>query len=285
MRRKFWATKVACAGVLAHLLLAASVHAAPPEAQPEADCGSDPGVAAELRAFDCQSKGKQQYDKALFREALRYFTKARSLFAQPAIVRSIARTCEQLASEKPDTVTLTPAERDQKLADLVCAADGYGAYLAALPDAPDAAALRLGLTGIRRRIDALKAPPPTAPKPPETPPTDAAKASPYPWVVHGAGLAGVTAGVVLGVLSQARLDEAKEPSTSASKVLELQQQHEDLALAANVSFGVGGGLALGGLVWGIVDLVQLRGSPRRPAAGEGLVLLIGASTIGLGGRF
>ena len=80
--------------------------------------------------------------------------------------------------------------------------------------------------------------------------------NPAPWILVGLGSGGVVAGTVLGVLASAReseaIDEAFQVEADA-----LRSEAETLALAANVTLAVGGAIALGGLVWGIVDIVLL----------------------------
>jgi hypothetical protein len=254
-------------------------------AQSAAACGNDAAQSSEFRAFDCQKKGKEQYEQGRFREALAFFRRADEIFAQPLIVRSIARTCEQLADQTPDRRTMPEPERAQKLADLRCAADTYETYLAQDPVASDAPALRLLVGSLRARIAAILEPDPRPAKPLPSTPEVEEQALPYPWIIHGAGMGAVTAGVVLGVLSRQRLDDARDPTTDAISASRLQEEHADFAVGADIAFGIGGSAALVGLVWGIIDIASLSGSSSAAVTASPPQLRVGVGGVEIIQRF
>jgi len=70
-----------------------------------------------------------------------------------------------------------------------------------------------------------------------------------------AGVLGVGAGVVLGVLAVDRRDEADAEADQVAAFNGLEEA-KDLATAANVAFVVGGVIAAGGATWLIVELVR-----------------------------
>ncbi len=117
--------------------------------------------------------------------------------------------------------------------------------------------LVLDLERLERRSSA---PPVPAPVRPVAPVVDL-RPLPSPHIARGAfvataaGVAGVLAGVGLGSLSRTRFAQADaEPMGNAS--FSLHEQSRAFALSANLCFGVGGTLALAGVVWGIVSLVR-----------------------------
>ena len=70
------------------------------------------------------------------------------------------------------------------------------------------------------------------------------------------GAAGLTIGGVLGALAKAKEDEVRDAESQLATE-EPIEQGERFALAANVSFAVGGALFAAGVVWGVVDVTVL----------------------------
>ena len=84
-------------------------------------------------------------------------------------------------------------------------------------------------------------------------------ASPYPWIVAGAGGATLVVSAVLGGLAKSRQGKAEdEPEQIAAA--EALDEAETFATATNVTLAVGGALLVGGLAWGTVDLLLLDSS-------------------------
>ncbi len=101
-------------------------------------------------------------------------------------------------------------------------------------------------------------------------------ASPWPWVLMGAGAAGLATGSVLGVLATSSHHTAvAEPEVGAARAK--QDSASRFATAANVAFVLGGAALAGGLVWEVIDL---RATARSRARAT---LQIGPGFVGLRG--
>jgi hypothetical protein len=115
-----------------------------------------------------------------------------------------------------------------------------------------------------------------APPPAERPP------SPWPWVVCGAGAAGLAAGIVTAAVGSARNDEARdEPAVGRAQAL--QDEADTLATWANVGLVGGATLLVAGAVWGTVDL-STRRAPQQASAAS-WTLRAGATSVSLHARF
>lgn len=135
------------------------------------------------------------------------------------------------------------------LGDLGAAAQAYEDFLRADPKAPDRGALERRIATLRRQLaerEALRARAERDKHPPSSP-------SAVPWIVAGVGAAGVAAGVVFGVMSSQKHDDAvKEPTYREAQ--RLDDQSRSYATVANVSLIAGGVVLALGVVWGILDL-------------------------------
>ena len=80
------------------------------------------------------------------------------------------------------------------------------------------------------------------------------------WALIGVGTGSLVAAIVVGVLSQAGLPEA--PETTRQEALDILSVQEREALAANVLFGVGGAMAVGGALIAIFARHRVFGLPR-----------------------
>jgi hypothetical protein len=89
--------------------------------------------------------------------------------------------------------------------------------------------------------------------------------SAFPWIVAGAGVVGVGAGVVLGVLSHGHYVDARDEPLRTPAETEYSSA-QSFATGANVAFIVGGVLAAAGLAWGLVDVLGKR-AHRPPTVG------------------
>jgi tetratricopeptide (TPR) repeat protein len=97
-----------------------------------------------------------------------------------------------------------------------------------------------------------------------------------PWVVVGAGAAGLAAGTTFGILAVLRhntaLDDRSQQDTSNDNATA-----KSFATVADVAFIVGGAVAVAGTIWGLLDLKAAGASERtglpsvRPAVGLGWV--------------
>jgi len=76
-----------------------------------------------------------------------------------------------------------------------------------------------------------------------------------PWIVASIGGAGLIAGGALAGVAQAR-HEAAVSNPSAGGATDQQTTARELALGANIAFGVSGAIVAVGVIWGVVDLVH-----------------------------
>lgn len=89
--------------------------------------------------------------------------------------------------------------------------------------------------------------PPVPPPPPAATVTTTAHtgrpgpwSNPWTWTAAGVGVASLTAGVVLGAMSRQKQQDAKAPGYDQPTAYAMVQDAEDMALGANVLFGLGG---------------------------------------------
>jgi hypothetical protein len=66
-------------------------------------------------------------------------------------------------------------------------------------------------------------------------------------------VASLTGGIVLGVMSNNKVDDAKHPGFDQPAAYAIVQDAEDLALGANIAFGLGGAALAGAVVLFIID--------------------------------
>ena len=156
-------------------------------------------------------------------------------------------------------------------------------------ECPPAAAERVRVLEpeVRALEEAARAAAPPAAAPPTgapvaPPPAPDRPPSPWPWVVCGAGVAGLAAGLVTAAVGSARNDEAlDEPSVGRSQ--ELHGEADTLATWANVGVIAGAGLIVAGGVWAAVDL-STRRAPEHAAAPR-WTLHASATSVSLRARF
>lgn len=221
------------------------------------------GGAVGISPVEAQRRGRaraaQETDEsraaALFREAVELFRagdfdtaaallrRAHELDPEPILLFNLARALEA---------------SNQHLE----AADTYARYLADAPDADDRAVIEALIANLRARAEAeasANAPtldpeptpepePDVAPEP--TAPEPGPSATPA-WVVLGVGAATAAAGLPVGLLARSRHDDARD-AESHEQAVERRDEARRLQRTANALFGVGGALAVGGLVWALV---------------------------------
>lgn len=184
----------------------------------------------------------------------------------------------------------------ERAGDVAGAIEAYERYLADAPDASERTDVERSLETLRRqevleeelaRRDSddasdddaeMNVPVPAASTP------DAAGGTatgPLPWIVAGTGVAGVAVGIALGAVAQSSYDAARTEPTHR-RATELERSANELGTGANVALAVGGTLALGGVIWGIVELVTA-GGPRPDE--RALRLDVGPGTIVVAGSF
>lgn len=227
--------------------------------------------AQDANAQELAAEGQRAYRAGRFEESADLFAQAYALAHAPSLLYNQARALEN-------------AGRVDE------AAIAYQRYLEADASAPD----RAGITERIRRLDeariererlaqraaerdALEAALRAQVARGESPDADAQTTttaaahtpSPIPWVLFGVGIAGLGGGVGVGVWSNDRYQLALVARTQ-EETLQAAQQANDLALAANVLFATAGTLALIGLVWGIVDVLE-GASPTESALRTGTI--------------
>lgn len=195
----------------------------------------DPGA----RALDLFDRAEVAYHEGYIDDAIALLLEAQTLAPdEPVLTYNLARAYEA-------------AGRDED------ALASYEAYLAAEPGTPDRGAISRRIDALRNaiaereRLEAERLAQIEREREREASTRDA----PWPWVVMGVGAAGLATGVVFGVLSLVDRQAAIDDPVHASAFASLRRAETD-ALVANVLFGIGGAVALGGLIWGIVQVTS-----------------------------
>jgi tetratricopeptide (TPR) repeat protein len=208
-------------------------------------------AASDARAVELFEKSAQAYREGRFQEAVELLLQARKLKAEPVLLYNLGRAYEA-QGKLPEAV------------------DAYSKYLEEDPNAADRRAIEGRIATMRRDIEEKKkrdeAPPPAAPPAPiiVVPPPPAPRESPLPWLVTGAGVVTLGVGIGFGVLASRKEDEARsEPvQTTAASIHEDARGH---ATIANVTMTVGAAVAVAGVVWLVVRLLNKPSAPPRAA--------------------
>lgn len=191
------------------------------------------------------AEAEAAYQAGRFQDAIDRLKEAQAIAPDPILLYNLARAYEALG-------------------ELERARDAYRAFIEADPDTSDRGAIEGRICSLDALIEERAKEKPGAIEPARpTPTAPDASASPWPWIVAGVGVVGLGVGGALGGMSLGASSDAEDPSTSGLDASELASEAETLALGANVSFAVGGAIALAGVIWGIVDVVSL------PASSEG----------------
>jgi tetratricopeptide (TPR) repeat protein len=236
-------------------LLAALLVAAP------ASVAAAPATSDDQTAAGLSANARAAYERGEFADAIVLYKKAYDKKADPTLLFNLGRCFEALATPN----------------DLREAVSYYERYLAARHEATDRAAVERRADVLRQQIRAIEdadrakamaRPPPLPPIVVQAPPPRG-RVSPAPWIVAGVGGAGLIAGGVLGLLSNA--DHASAvTATHGADATRLESDAKTFATAANVAFVAGGVIALVGVTWGLVGAAT-----NRPRAGA-IQLHVGA---------
>ncbi|NUO53281.1 MAG: tetratricopeptide repeat protein [Polyangiaceae bacterium] len=203
--------------------------------------------AGQKQALELFEQGKSAYKEGRFADSVALLEKAYALYPEPVLLYNLARSQEGLGQ-------------------FSLAIEAYEKYLASEKDVPDRGAIEQKVANLKRTVeeqaklakerdDALRADKDGAKGPDQPPPPEEQSISPWPWVLAGLGVGGVVAGAVTGSMAVSRNDDA-ESAPSQKETAQLRGEAEDLALVSSVAFGVGGALAAGGIIWGIVDVTM-----------------------------
>lgn len=254
MRNAFGPWLFATAIAVALSLVAPSAVAEPPRAR-----------SPKSRALDLFEKSALAYREGRFDDAIGLLLEARRVKREPVLLYNLGRAYEALGKQTE-------------------AADAYAGYLAEDPRAADRRAIEGRIATLRaqaEQLDKAKSLPVSPPPEERRPPPDAPETEPdglfvAPWVVTGVGLAGIGAGVALGLVANARHDDAaREPAQAAAQ--DEQDAAESFATGATIAFVAGGALAAVGLTW--LGIRAFAPSPSRVS------LLPGPGTLTLKGTF
>lgn len=209
------------------------------------------GPAEEARAGVLFDQAEAAYQEGRFKDAIALLLEAQRLAPDAVLHYNLARAYEGLG-------------------DLENALASYRAYVEADPKSKDRGAIEARI----KTLDALKAsqnekqaPPPKI-EPRSEPRREPRSPSPVPWVIAGVGALSLGAGGVLGGLSLSKSSEAEDPGTSGADAALLESSASDLALGANIAFGVGGAVLAAGVIWGIVDVATLGEEDAASASAE-----------------
>ena len=214
-----------------------------------------------LRLFE-ESDGA--YKRGEFAHAAVLLEKAHALHPEPVLLYNLGRAYEGLGKNEK-------------------AIEAYSRYLRAAPQAQDRGALEQRIRTLRRQLEERKALEEKRAKPrePSPPVADKEESSsgfpgPLPWVVAGVGVAGIGAGLYLGLRAQSVRDDAQAQPVQ-SQAADEYSRAETLASTANVFLIAGGVLAAGGVTWLIID------KSRTKKTGS-LSLSIGPASVALRGQ-
>lgn len=236
--------------------------------EPPTDPYEAPGDApsdAQAEAEELFQQSKKHYQAGRFVEAIALLERAYELVGAAVLQYNLARAYEGNG-------------------DLERAVAAYERYLAEEAEVKDRGAIETRIATLKRQLrerdaleqDAARAREQASQPPPKpAPSTPADEPAPdvavTPWVIAGVGGLGIGAGVVLGVLAQGRADDAEaEPVNQTA--LDVLDEAQTLATAANVAFIAGGVIAALGLTWGIVDVAS---STSEPTDAQRLWLTVG----------
>jgi tetratricopeptide (TPR) repeat protein len=226
------------------------------------------------RAIELFRASQRSYEAGRFGEAAVYLEEAYRLDPAPILLYNLARARESEG-------------------DLELAVEAYRRYLREAPDAEDRPAVEARIAAIERQIaerarleemvEAERRARAEAAAEAEQARLEArARASApegagpglAPWVVAGAGGAGLAVGGVLGVLAADRHGAAESEPTQA-RAAELADEADGLALGANIAYAAGGALAAGGLLWALLAPRGERGAEATLSFGPGGVAVAG----------
>lgn len=228
---------------------------------------ADEAPAPHDQAIEAGRSAKAAFVAHDYRAALDAYERALALEPSAVLHFNVARCHEELSEVEGTPTTETIGHLD-------AAIEQFEIYLAAEPDAPEAAAIRARIAKLVHRRDALL--PTKIDRPPEVKIVEAPpRVAVAPWVLGGFGVAGVVAGAVLGGLHLENLadldairaarsaprcqvaDDRPSDCPSARDADPFATRANAFAAGADVAFAIGGLLAATGIVWGIVDVVSV----------------------------
>ncbi len=245
--------------LLAVTLAVSSAFADPPAS---GDAKVDDKSADKASALALARAGDEAYKAGDFERAAELVRRAYELYPEPLLLYNLALALDGMGK---------PSE----------ALDYYERYLATNPDVKDRGAIERRVATMRSQLAAqaerAEAERVAASKPRPSGPTVApAPASKLPFLTIGVGVLAAGGGIAFGAASIKRHDDAEAAPSQL-----VAQQHQDraqlYATTANVLFIAGGVIAVGGVVWAVLD--------RRPRSATETKIVIGRSSIGVAWTF
>ena len=207
-----------------------------------------PAPTPQARAAELFDKGAEAYRRGDFQRAVTLLLEAHTLDPQPVLLFNLGRAYEDLGQLDAAIATFTR-------------------YLGEDPNAVDRGAIEQRIETLKRQRDERAAL--EKQRDAERTRADAEKAererkerevahasrarSIGPYIVAGIGVAGVATGVVFGLLSKSKHDDASAPSTTQQDAIDLQDTAKSFATISTVSFIAGGVLVAAGATWWILD--------------------------------
>jgi hypothetical protein len=232
VRTPRWLLLVAIMPAASGLLVAGTSHAG--------DRAARNAPSARARALELFEQSARAYREGRFQDAIDLLGEARRIKHEPVLLYNIGRAYEALGN-------------------LTGAADTYEAYLEEDPRAPDRRAIESRIATLRAQAGELEKarslPPPVEAKPlppeavPPSPPAPTAASPPIlPWVVAGVGVAGLGAGIALGLVADSGHRSAvDEPGQAAAQ--RKQDRAETMATGATIALVAGAAIAAVGVGW------------------------------------
>ena len=236
---------------------------------------AQPATDGKQRALTLFQESDVHYKRGEFERAVELLREAYALYPEPILIYNLARALEGLG-------------------DLPGAIEQYERYLDEEPNIEDRGAIERRITTLKDQVATRPAtdggapastPPPDPPTPPVIVPIapDVRASSPtppskLPWIVAGAGVVVLGGGGVFGYLSHAGADDARREPVQTEAVRLHDAARRD-ATIANVMFAAGGAIAIGGVVWGVLD--ARRGSPAPAPTVAGARVEVAPSWVGL----
>ncbi len=205
------------------------------------------------RAGELLTEGETHFNSGAFDEAAKLLERALTLCRRPVLFYNLGRAYEGLG-------------------DLDKAIAAYRSYLRESPGAEDRGGIEQRIATMEREL-ALRdvEPSPTLASPTASTPTI------VPWIVAGTGAATLGVAVALAAVALGHESDADESENHRMGSDSLERA-ETFAIAANVTFVVGGVLAAAGITWGIVDVAT-------PDEAIALRLTLGVANLQLGATF
>jgi tetratricopeptide (TPR) repeat protein len=201
---------------------------------------AQPDPPEKVRALELFAQSDELYKQGQFEQAADLLREAYDLYPEPLLLYNLARALEGVG-------------------DVDGAITQYERYLATATTIDDRGA-------IERRVATLKAQRAAAqtvttePTPPTSPPIDTSPSTEptsgprkLPWIIAGGGALVAGTGVVFGFMAKSKHDAAVDEPVQA-EAERLQNKAESYATISNVLLIGGGAIAIGGIVWGVIEL-------------------------------